>query len=253
MFHFIENLRFRNETLFYFGLICLVLAGLFLLLTKFTSTQIYGVNAWHKPFKFALSTTLYAWAMLWFCYELPSFNVRVFNWAIILLLGFEIVYIAIQAGRGQLSHYNLSSPMYSALYSAMAIAAALVSVYTAYIAVLFFQAELPQLPAYYVWGIRAGLVLFVIFSLQGFAMGSRLTHTIGGPDGSAGLPVLHWSKTHGDLRIAHFLGMHALQIIPILSYYVLKNTKAVALVAVAYALVTLGVFVQALQGKPLFK
>lgn len=49
-----------------------------------------------------------------------------------------------------------------------------------------------------------------------------MTHTIGTLDGSKGLSILNWSCTHGDLRIAHFIGMQALQIIPILSFYLLK-------------------------------
>jgi hypothetical protein len=61
--------------------------------------------------KFALSTCTYAWAMAWYCAYLTDFNIKLFNWTVILLLGFEIAYIALQAGRGQLSHYNMSTPI----------------------------------------------------------------------------------------------------------------------------------------------
>jgi hypothetical protein len=133
MTSFIENVKLRNETLFYFGLICLVFAILCLILTKVSPTQVLGVSAWYKPFKFALSTFFYAWAMAWYCYELPTLNITSFNWAIIILLGFEVVYVAIQAGRGQLSHYNSTAPIYSFLYSMMALAATLATLYTAYV------------------------------------------------------------------------------------------------------------------------
>jgi uncharacterized membrane protein len=65
MSHFLQQLKFRNETMFYFGLACLVLSVLFLILAKTSSTQVYGVNAWYKPFKFAFSTLTFAWAMGW--------------------------------------------------------------------------------------------------------------------------------------------------------------------------------------------
>lgn len=253
MNYFIETLKLRNEALFYFGLTCLALSVLFLVLATFTTTQVLGINAWIKPFKFAFSTVLYAWAMAWYCYYLPNFNVKPFNWAVIILLGFEIVYIALQASRGQLSHFNISTPIYSALYSGMAIAASLVTIYTAYIAYLFFQTNFPNLPAHYVWSIRFGLLLFVIFAFQGFLMGSSLKHTVGGADGGVGIPLLNWSTKFGDLRIAHFIGMHALQILPLLAFYVLKDTKTTLVLSILYGLLAIFTVVQALQGKVFYR
>ncbi len=253
MISFIQELKARNETLFLFGIVCFVWAVLFLVLTKFSNTQVYNVSAWYKPFKFAFSTFLFAWTMAWYCHYLPDFNIKLFNWSVIILLGFEIVYIAIQAGRGQLSHYNMSTPVYAALYSMMAVAASLVSLYTAYVGLLFFTNNFPTLPHYYVWAIRLGIIIFVIFSFEGFVMGSKLTHTIGGRDGGVGIPLLNWSTKFGDPRIAHFMGMHALQVLPTLSFYLLKNTKAAITMALLYGLLAVFTLVQALQGKPFFK
>ncbi|OYU96368.1 MAG: hypothetical protein CFE21_08195 [Bacteroidetes bacterium B1(2017)] len=253
MLQFSLELQTRNETLFNFGAICLLFALLFLALTRFTTTKVYNVNAWYKPFKFALSTFFYSWAMAWYCYYLPSFNVVWFNYSVIILLGFEIIYIAIQANKGQLSHYNLSTPIYATLYSLMAIAASIVTLYTAYVGVLFFVNEFPELPIYYVWSIRFGMIIFVVFSFQGFLMGSKLTHTIGGPDGGPGIPILNWSTKFGDPRIAHFIGMHALQVLPFLSFYVFKSTLATMLLTLIYALLATLTLTQALKGKPFRK
>lgn len=253
MIDFIQQLKYRNETLFYYGLLCLILAAIFIILTKFTNTQVCNINAWYKPFKFAFSTFLFAWAMAWYCYYLPNFNIKIFNWSVIILLGFEIFYIALQASKGQLSHYNLSTPVYSALYSMMALAATIVTLYTAYIGLLFFTNTFPELPNYYLWAIRFGIILFVIFSFEGFAMGSRLNHSVGALNDNSNIFIIGWSKTVGDLRVSHFIGMHALQILPILSYYVFKNTKLTLGLSAVYGILALLTLIQALQGKPLIK
>ncbi len=253
MIHFILQLKERNETLFYYGLVCLFFAAFCLVLTKLTITNVYGVNAWYKPFKFAFSTFLYAWAMAWYCHYLPKFNLEIFNWAIIILLGFEIVYIALQASKGQESHYNTSTPLYATLFSMMAIAASLVTLYTAYVAVLFFSDKFPELTDYYLWAIRLSMIIFVIFSFQGFLMGSRLSHTVGLVNDNSDLYIVGWSKTVGDLRIAHFIGMHALQVLPLLAYYVFKDLKLTIMISVLYGLLAVFTLVQALQGKSLFR
>jgi hypothetical protein len=225
----------------------------FILLTKISNIQVAGVNAWNKPFKFAFSIMLYAWTMAWYCYYLPSFNIGLFNWAVIVLLGFEIVYIAIQAGRGQKSHFNMSSPFYLVLFQLMGLAATLVTLYTAYIGFLFFQNSFPELPIAYLWGSRLGIIIFVIFSFEGALMGAQMSHTVGGQDGSIGIPLLKWSKQFGDLRVAHFIGMHALQILPFLAFYLLKNTKAIFIVSTLYGLLALFTLIQALNAKPFTK
>jgi hypothetical protein len=250
---FLQELKFRNEGLYYFGLVCLIASLAFLVLSKFSNTKVFNVSAYYKPFKFAFSTFLFSWAMAWYCFYLPNFNTTLFNLSTIILLSFEIIYIAIQAGRGQLSHYNNSTPTYALLYSMMALAATLVTLYTAYVAFLFCTTAFPALPNYYVWAIRLSLFIFVIFSFEGFAMGSRMNHSVGALNDNSNLFILGWSKTVGDLRIAHFIGMHALQVLPVLAFYFLKNTKATFAVAILYFLLAAFTLFQALKGRPFFK
>lgn len=249
---FLNEIQTRNELLFWFGLGCLAFALVLFSISIWDETRVLGSNAWYKPIKFSLSTTLFSWAMAWFLFYLdkPGFT-KFFSWSVILLLGFEILYITLQASRGEMSHFNTSTGLTSNLYSLMAIAATLVTLLTAWAGVEFFRGTFDDLPDYYLWSIRCGILLFVVFSLQGFVMGSANSHNIGGEMGGEGIPFLNWSTLFGDLRVAHFIGMHALQVIPMFSFYLLKSTRLTLLFAALYGLMAIFTLVQALQGKPL--
>lgn len=253
MLNLIEELKSRNETLFYFSSILFCSAILFYLLTKITASQVAGINAWFKPFKFAISIAIYCSTMAWYCYYLPLFNIKLFNWVNIALFSFEILYISLQAARGQESHFNLTTPLYKALFAGMALAAIGATIYAGYVGVKFFQSNFSNLPTYYVWAIRLSIFIFIISSFEGLAMGSRQTHTIGNEVQNTFLPLLKWNMKEGDLRVAHFIGMHALQIIPLLSFYLLKNSKAVFALSGIYMALSIFVLLQALQSKPFLK
>jgi hypothetical protein len=45
------------------------------------------------------------------------------------------------------------------MYALMAIAATVITLYTAYIGILFFTKSFSDLPDYYLWAIRLGIIL----------------------------------------------------------------------------------------------
>lgn len=229
----------RNSVLSAFGTVHLLLAALFLVLSVWYPFEIAGANAWFKPFKFSISIGIYALTMAWICAYLPEFRVQPFSWVIVVLLGFETVYIAVQAFRGLPSHFNVSTPVYSALYAGMALAATGVALYTAYIGVLFVRSDFQQLHPAYLMGIRAGLVLFALFALQGFMMGSRLSNTVRQVSPDWGVPILGWKLKSGDLRIAHFWGMHALQVLPILGAGWIRNPWVILVLGISWGILGL--------------
>ena len=133
----------------------------------------------------------------------------------------------------------------------MGLIAVLVTLYTAYIGLLFFTQSFPNLPSYYIWSIRLGILIFVVFSFEGGLMGSRMNHSVGAINDNSNWWILGWSKTVGDLRVSHFIGMHALQILPLLSFYIFKNTKVTIVISIIYGLLAASTLVQALNGKPI--
>jgi hypothetical protein len=85
-------------------------------------------------------------------------------------------------------------------------------------------------------------------------------HTVGAPDGGPGLPGTGWSTEHGDLRIPHFIGLHALQVIPLIAFVMrrrrLSSDTRVRLTLTAagsyFTLVVL-LLIQALRGQPILR
>jgi hypothetical protein len=206
---------------------------------------IVGQPAWAKTFKFATSFVLYGGTLLWFFsyIQQPSRFQRFFLNATAAILSFEMVLLVTQAVRGRAMHFNFSTPLDSALYTSMAISIYALFVISLIAAALILRQPLPGRS--FAWSLRLGLLVTVA---AGFGLGNLMTaptsaqtasmaagepgagsvmgaHTVGAEDGGPGLPILGWSTEHGDLRIGHFFGLHALQAIPLLGLAISRRRE----------------------------
>lgn len=255
----LQVLHRANPVLSWTGWLNVALAALALVLLPFDHRVVTGVLVWIKPLKFALSITVFAWTLGWLLADLPPVaqrSVRRLSWGVAVSMVVEQFVIFTQAARGTSSHYNNSSPANAILFGLMGIfimVNTLMSIWALYLA----WRHRPHGPAGYVWGMRLGLLLFLIGSVLGGMMIHLNQHTVGAPDGGPGLPGLGWSTRAGDLRTAHFLGMHALQAIPLLGWALSRwaPRRATALMwtgAALYAVAVGGLFALAMAGRPLW-
>jgi hypothetical protein len=253
---FLAEVYRRDPVLAIAGWVQVGLCVLFLLIAPFDSRAVTGLNPWIKPMKFCLSVGAYLWTAAWFLGYLPRGRaVTMLRWGVSTVMLAEIGLIAMQAARGVPSHYNVSTPFNAAVFQAMGV---LILVNTLLAAVLLaqFVFRRPGLSASYLWGIRVGIFLFILGGLEGFAMIANQAHTVGLPDGGPGLPLLNWSTAAGDLRIAHLLGLHSLQILPLAGYWFDRwklQPSFLFLFATLYTIAMLMVFRQAVAGEPLIR
>ena len=230
--------------------------------------ELLGVSLWEKPLKFLLSSVIYALTLSWF-YSFAARSRR-FGWwlgvGIVAFLVIELIIIVGAAALGVTSHFNVSSPLAIALWSTMATAISLTWGATFLMGALLWKSSL--IPRVLRDAIRWGLGIALGGMGIAFAMtppqanqiadwqGIAGAHAVGVADGGPGLPFLGWSTVAGDLRISHFFGLHALQIVPAVAALGMLFLSSVAaqraLVhasGVALSLVVIILFVQALSAE----
>ena len=250
---FLAELKKRNSLLYWFGLFNLAVAVLCLILMQTDNDQVLGVNRFLKPFKFYVSVGIMVLTMGWLLhYDSNKKAVRRSTLVIAVSMLFENALILLQAFRNTTSHYNISSGTNTLIFNVMGIFILIFTVACIRICIRFFRQKEFSIPMPYVWGIRLGILFFIIFSLEAGLMLSQMQHTVGAADGGPGLPLTNWSKEHGDLRIAHFLGIHSLQVLPLLGHYIARSNRQLFIFSFLYISLVIALIIQALAGIPLF-
>lgn len=242
------------------------------------SRQLVGEPLWLKPTKFYLSLTAYNATVLYFFSFLSERRRLVRRSGHILAAAgaIEMVAITLQAARGVRSHFNVATPFDAALFGMMGIAITVLWVTMIVLALALLRARLAEGPL--AAALRTGFIAAVLGMGLGYFMtspnpaqleamraGQRVaesgSHTFGVPDGGPGLPLTGWSTVAGDMRPAHFLGLHAMQVLPLLAALLARRRNlseaqrlaAVRATGVAYVGVTLVLAMQALRGLPVVR
>lgn len=236
---------------------------------------IEGAPAWLKPLKFAVSTGIYGATLAWILRFLPAWPrlARVAGTTTAVVFIVEVVLIAYQAARGTTSHFNTSSVFDALVFSTMGIAILLQTLAAIAVAIALWRQTFTDRAMG--WALRLGLTLAVAGAFVGPLMTqpraaqiaqARETrqmpragsHSVGGPDGGPGLAGTGWSTEHGDLRAPHFLGLHAMQALPLVALVFARTrrreslrVRAVLGAAVSYGALFVILLTQAMMGQSL--
>lgn len=255
---------YRAESIWWAAAIgALVLLAATLIPAAIDRRLIDGTSVWAKPLKFELSLAMHFATLALVASALSppwraSSLLAALAWASALCALLEIAYIAVQAGRQQASHFNLSTPLHAALYTAMAIGAVVITASAAVLGVAAGLDATARLGPATRWGVVLGLVAGTLLTfLTAFRMGAALGHHVGlESPGAARVPLTGWSLTVGDRRIPHFFATHMMQVLPVAGLMfdriMPRGPAVVAVVAVAvvWTGLTLILFRQANAGLP---
>jgi hypothetical protein len=211
----LADARRGHRGLFAFAVAMAALTPLLAVLAVVDDRVLLGAPLWLKPLKFAISFVAYAGTLAWLLGRLRERALQRTGWVIVAASALEMAIIVGQAARGVRSHFNADTAFDAALFSIMG--ATIVVLWFATLAVALRFLRQPDRDRAVGTAIRLGLVVTLVGLLEGFAMVALNGHAVGVPDGGPGLPLVGWSTTGGDLRIAHFVGMHALQGLPLLA------------------------------------
>jgi hypothetical protein len=255
------------------GMLVLSVAGIFL-----DPRTITGVPAWLKPAKFAISTAIYSLTLAWVFMALPAWpRLRaIVGWTTALVFAIEVAIIDAQAWRGTTSHFNVGTPLDAILFGVMGSLIVVQTLVSISVAVALWKQPAFE-DAALGWALRLGMTLTIIGASTGGLM-TRPTaaqleeargahqmpiagaHTVGAPDGGPGLPGTGWSRQHGDLRVPHFVGLHALQVLPLIVLATSRRSmpdttrgRAAIVAGVSYACLFAILLVQALRGQSLLQ
>lgn len=260
----LAELVVRQGTLALFGMALMILSIMAVMLQAIDPRLLgSGVNVWVKPAKFLSSIGIYALTAAWFFgYVRPerrrSLPMRIAALVIIVAGTFELVWIGWQAANGVESHFNTSTPFATIMYALMGVFAVLLVSATLPLAWEIGRRPALGLRRDFVAAVVVGLLLtFLLGGILGGYMSSQPGHSVGLEGGRTFL--FGWNRSGGDLRIAHFLGIHAEQALPVLAaltaaagFEARSRWAVLAGGAAAYAALTLAIFAQATAGRPLF-
>ena len=191
-----------------------------------------GESVWLKPLKFGFAMGVYTLTLAWLLGKLTRGR-RTGWWlgTVFAVAGvLDVGAVAYAAAKGTFSHFNQNTdPVARTVQTVFSFGIFPLLLTSLIIAILTLFQRIGDRTL--TRALRAGLGLAVasmvvalwlstssgatprtVTDANGHSVSMIGAHGIGDPDGN-GMPVTHWSTTGGDLRVPHFVGMHAIQVL----------------------------------------
>jgi hypothetical protein len=253
---FFTELEARQRLLARSGFAMLAVLLACLAAMAFDPRLINGVSVWVKPAKFAASFVAWFWTLAWAWGVLApaaraGWTARGVLWVTLCAAWFEQGWMTLRAARGLPSHFAPDA-LGLLMYQLMGVGATLLVATAALLGALVLLRPDPGQPRPWRFAVGLGLVVGgVMGGFTGASISVNATPHVGGtPGDAAALPPFFWSRDGGDLRVAHFVAIHAMQALPLLALAG-AGVAVVWLGAAGWTALSLGAWLLARGGVPL--
>ncbi|PJZ47261.1 hypothetical protein [Leptospira brenneri] len=269
-----EFANYRKQPLFWNGIFMAGLTIAILPLLFLDTRTLLGTQIWIKPLKFTLSVGLYSFTTAWVMFIfLNDWKYSYRTQMILTITSFiEIVFITLQAARGEASHFNISTLWNQIVFSVMGTSISIFWLFHLWVGYQIFRKKaIPHsVKESLVWGLGiAGFAMIIAFfmtsprpeQLESMKQGIFQTsgsHNFGTGDPGKEIFFFGWSTKLGDMRVPHFFGMHVMQIFVFLSAYLMKKVDSVQnqittrFTGILFLLITVFMVIQTLNGESVF-
>src|SRR5215471_15544098 len=238
--YWVEARRYQ-KFLYSVGSLLLASAVFHAVVLVVTGGSLEGDVSWRKPILFGESFGLTAIFTAWVMTFLPKR--RFVGWLLALILGsanvYEVVWVCFQQWRGVPSHFNTSTPFDGSLFNLAGISIGFTGI--AILVVTIWSFVRLDAPPSFVWAIRTGLVLLALGQVFGIPMIRLSSHTF---------------APAGNMKVPHALSLHALQVLPVLTWLLsfadwseARRTRTVIVAAAGYVPLVAVSALQAFSGR----
>lgn len=253
----LENMKSKYPIIYYLGWALWFLSVGLIMLWFFDDQIVTGINRWIKPLKFSISIAMFLWTVGWYLLNYEKTKLlRFIAWGVSMSMLIEIVAIVLQAARGVGSHFNTDTVFDAIVFSAMGNAIAFNSILLLILG-FFIAFRKPLLNHEYQIAMVLGVFVILIGSYMGTQIIANMGHSVGVAEDAKGIPFLNWKLTGGDLRVAHFFGIHGLQLFPLLAFMMIGKIRLLfvngilIVTTIVYSGIIFWLYIQASNGIPM--
>ncbi|MEN9964754.1 MAG: hypothetical protein RL582_1849 [Bacteroidota bacterium] len=231
---FVQDLQQRNKWLYVLGCIVFVLGIISLGFLLFDIRVVDGISLWSMPFRLSIGSGVYIFTIAWLSYLLNNTRFRkVITAFIFSIFSCFLAIVFIQMINQRIIFISRDTPFDQLMNQLSLVLFLFLLILQMWITTLFFKQKKNMHSQHFTWGVRMGFVVFTFFLSILFAIFLF-------KDRNVYLEFFQFERgLPFEIQASFYLGLHSIQIIPLLSYYLFDHKKQVVFFSISYVVLIL--------------